>query len=215
MKRIGSGLPARAESEWEVEAESMRSKAKAVSANNVEIDSPEGSDLSEESDDVEELDESEHDSDGLSDAGGVLEAWSLHELGGPDIDELGQLCLPNGARALCRGQKHQRWRRRVEVSKRADFAALDAMLAQKAAELAIRRAHWIGVAKAAEKQHEFAPRRDLFVASHFEGGCRMNNERGHQCHGQGKCHQNAPVHGQPKKHGGKLAKWSSSPAKTL
>lgn len=41
-------------------------------------------------------------------------------------------------------------------------------------------------------------------------GGRMNNERGDGCRGQGKRHQNAAVHSQPRKAGGRLAKWSSN-----
>ena len=48
----------------------------------------------------------------------------------------------------------------------------------------------------------------------YDGGCKLNNERGHGCQGQGKRHQNSAVHAQPTKaSGARLAKWSSSMGK--
>ncbi len=43
----------------------------------------------------------------------------------------------------------------------------------------------------------------------FDGGCKLNNERGRQCRGQGCRHQNAAAHAQPTKGGGRQAKWSN------
>ena len=41
----------------------------------------------------------------------------------------------------------------------------------------------------------------------------LAQERGHGCRGQGKRHQNGAKRTQPKKHGGRVAKWSSAKGK--
>merc|ERR1712087_835680 len=150
----------------------------------------------------------------------ALSAEAEEERGGPDLDEHGQLCLPSGSRVVPRANcDHWRGpRRRTHViARRADPEDLRIALERRAACLAIRREQWVGVARATEARQERVPQRDLSVAAVgvFDGGCKLNNERGHQCYGQGKRHQNAAVHAQPKKHGGKLAKWSSGPARRL
>ena len=43
--------------------------------------------------------------------------------------------------------------------------------------------------------------------------CLLAQERGHGCRGQGKRHQNGAKRTQPKKHGGRVAKWSSAKGK--
>jgi hypothetical protein len=45
----------------------------------------------------------------------------------------------------------------------------------------------------------------------FDGGHKANFERGYGVSGQGKRHQNAAVHRQPRQGQGRLAKWSSGP----
>ena len=46
-------------------------------------------------------------------------------------------------------------------------------------------------------------------AGQFDGGHKINHERGIACQGQGKRHHNPPARSQPKQGGGKQAKWSN------
>jgi len=223
MKGAGLGQQPLTAEMWEAKARSeMEARALQKPVRAAEVVTTVESETSDDSDldDLDTLSESESvadDSEGDCDELALaLGVWGIQEHVGPDLDESGQLCLPGGARAVCRGQGRGRLhsRRSAELAKWADPDELRMALERRAASLAARRANWLGVVQAAETRQGYAPRRDLPVVAigAFDGGCKTNNERGHQCYGQGKRHQNAPVHGQPKKHGGKLAKWSSAPA---
>merc|ERR1712048_795535 len=70
---------------------------------------------------------------------------------------------------------------------------------------------WEGTVGAQRAHYKHAPSLGLALTKKgfYIGGNKLNNERGHGCVGQGKRHQNAAVHMQPKKNRGKLAKWCS------
>jgi len=98
--------------------------------------------------------------------------------------------------------------KKVVRSGSADVGQLEAILTKMQAE----RLEWTGVTCTTRSGHSRAPRLTAPVEKKvFDVRTKMNNERGHGCVGQGKRHQNAAVHTQPKKHGGRLAKWSSAP----
>lgn len=145
----------------------------------------------------------------------------------PDLNSCGNLQLLGGEHAAhrerWRSHRHARRRcadttvkyrgTRVSLkellrSGKAEGCDMEALLVQRKAE----QREWVGVLGMTEAQHLRAPRLKASVESKvYDVRSKMNNERGHGCAGQGKRHQNAAVHVQPTKHGGKLAKWSSGP----
>ena len=60
-----------------------------------------------------------------------------------------------------------------------------------------------------EKTHYDPAPKVRVWAGHFDGGHKVNHERGIACQGQGKRHHNPPARSQPRQGGGRQAKWSN------
>lgn len=90
-------------------------------------------------------------------------------------------------------------------SQQADIGEIQTVLAR---QLQIRQ-QWTGTIIASEANLRRTPRvhAPFEKSGLFDGGHKLNQERGNACRGQGKRHQNAAVHGQPKQNRGRLAKW--------
>jgi hypothetical protein len=143
----------------------------------------------------------------------------------PDLNASGNLVLPGGLVAGCRERRRLRGPQRASgrwqitpVDHKGSVPSLkysvrlgnlddiQAALARRDAE----RLEWVGALAAVRTRQEHAPRLrlDVVAKGFYDGGSKTNNERGDGCHGQGKRHQNAAVHGQPKRNGGRLPKWA-------
>jgi len=139
-----------------------------------------------------------------------------------DLHWSGGLRLPRGMVAGCRERRHAHQRPQGRKSllslaprggrppserllaRQGNFREIEAALARREAV----KVEWGGTIAVSKARLKHAPRLCLeATAKVYDGGSKLNNERGEGCRGQGKRHQNAPVHRQPKKNGGRLAKW--------
>lgn len=137
----------------------------------------------------------------------------------PNLNASGSLQLANGGSA-CHRQGRHRYRRAgprlVNIIGRGARPTLKQFVRLNPEDIQVALARtegmkheWAGVVGVSKACYQHTPKLDFAIAREiYDGGCKTNNERGHQCQGQGKRHQNAAVHVQPKKQGGKLAKWS-------
>lgn len=140
-----------------------------------------------------------------------------------DLHVSGGLLLPHGMVAGCRKGRHahqrpQGWKSLLSLAPCGGRTPSKRLLARQGnlreieAALARREAvkvEWGGTIAVSKARLEHVPRLCLETTAKgfYDGGSKLNNERGEGCRGQGKRHQNAPVHRQPKKNGGRLAKW--------
>lgn len=145
-----------------------------------------------------------------------------------NLDSSGNLQIPSGGIALQRqrrraprqvcsrlqhGQSVQKScassLRQLLRSGRAEDGQIQALLRRRD----MMKHGWTGVIDAAKTHLAQAPRQHLTVKQDglFDGGHKANFERGYGVSGQGKRHQNAAVHRQPRQGQGRLAKWSSGP----
>merc|ERR1711974_131097 len=73
------------------------------------------------------------------------------------------------------------------LARRRDFREIEAALARKEAV----KVEWAGTVAVWKARQEHAPRLclDATAKGFYDGGSKMNNERGEGCQGQGKRHQ--------------------------
>jgi len=121
-------------------------------------------------------------------------ATALHRLGQPSLKAFKRAGEQPSLRSLMRSDK-------------ADPAELQMLIARR--ELV--KSSWTGVVSNASAYCKRSPKLKAAFAETglFDGGHKLNQERGNACRGQGKRHQNAAVHAQPKRNQGRLAKWCS------
>lgn len=199
---------------WDIEHDRLQSPSATAAKEEIEDRAASSCSLSSGSDDVDS------EFSGTSQRS-VREGEVEHA--SPDLTVSGSLVLPGGLVAECRERwrGHQRGGRRCQISpevrrgsvaslkatmRSGNFADIQAVLARREAE----RSEWVGTVLGAQARQEHTPRLrlDVVAKGFYDGGSKTNNERGDACRGQGKRHQNAPVHAQPKRRGGRLPKWA-------
>jgi len=175
-------------------------------------------------DDDEDDDVGPHQADTSFDLMCITQALHPH-VAGPCLNSHGELELPNGGSVQHRKQQRIRrrasrsmelvekyHRSRVSVkelmrSRLVDASQRQTLMVQREAT----RMEWVGIAQNSKAAVLNAPRLGQAAQQKgfwFNGSCKLNSERGNGCCGQGKRHQNAAVHAQPRKGKGRLAKWS-------